>query len=385
MEKNTKWQHQPRWNGEFSWVNTSFLIITPLLTLALLPVYLSYSFAWADFAIFSVMIFATGFSITAGYHRLFSHQTYESAWIVRLFFLVFGAGGFQNSCFKWSSDHRYHHRFVDKESDPYNINRGFFYAHMGWIFRHDPVERSYANAADLENDPLVAWQHRYYLPLAVTVAFILPTFMGWMVGRTFGGFFLGGMIRLLVLHHGTFFINSLAHMVGNRPYSTKVSARDCWWLAFFTNGEGYHNFHHAFANDYRNGLRWYQWDPTKWLIRGLNMVGLSSNLVRTPDAHILKAKLEVSSELLEQGWEIPAQVEAMRVAIEQHLQDFQKKLREFQAWREAMLQEGKRHHRARARYWAKRLRAERRVLEQSLNEYRWMVRQLQNGRTAAFA
>lgn len=386
MEQNSKWQHQPRWNGEFSWTNTLFLLATPVAGLGLFPVYLlSSGFAWSDLAIFTFMLLASGFSITAGYHRLFAHQTYESPALVRFFFLVFGAAAMQNSAFKWCSDHRYHHRFVDKEGDPYSISKGFFYAHMGWIFRNDPKDRSFANAADLEADPLVRWQHRHFLLIAFAVSFGLPTLLGWMIGRTFAGFFVGGLLRLIVVHHGTFFINSLAHMFGTRPYSTKVSARDCWWLAFFTNGEGYHNFHHAFANDYRNGVRWYQWDPSKWFILSLNFVGLSRNLSRTPDAHILKAKLETSSDQFIQNWreEVPAQVEAMRLAIEQHLQDFQRKLREFQAWRETMIREGKRSHRARARHWAGRLRAERKMLERSLNEYRWMIRQLQHGGLSA--
>jgi stearoyl-CoA desaturase (delta-9 desaturase) len=164
MEQNPKWQHQPRWNGEFSWVNTAFLIGTPALAAALLPLYLAQgNFSWADLAIFCFMTAASGFSITAGYHRLFAHQTYETHPLIRFLFLIFGAGAFQNSAFKWSSDHRYHHRFVDKEGDPYNINRGFFYAHMGWIFRHDPAARSFANADDLQIDPLVRWQHKYFL------------------------------------------------------------------------------------------------------------------------------------------------------------------------------------------------------------------------------
>jgi stearoyl-CoA desaturase (delta-9 desaturase) len=363
-------------------------VATPALMLALLPVYiLKTGFALSDLAIFLFMIAASGFSITAGYHRLFAHQTYESPAIVRFFFLLFGAAAFQNSAFKWSSDHRYHHRFVDKEGDPYNINRGFFYAHMGWIFHADPVERNFANAADLEADALVQWQHRYFNLIAVSMCFLFPTLLGLCFGRPFAGFFLGGLVRLLVVHHGTFLINSFAHMFGTRPYSTKVSARDCWWLAFLTNGEGYHNFHHAFANDYRNGVRWYHWDPSKWLIRALNLVGLSKNLSRTPDAHVLKAKLETSAELLTQAGrtEVPAQLEAMRAAIEQHLQDFQRKYREFQAWRDSMLAEGKRVRRTRARYWARRLRAERKVLEQSLREYRWMIHQLQRGEIGAFA
>jgi stearoyl-CoA desaturase (Delta-9 desaturase) len=375
-----KWQHNPVWNGDFSWLNTAFLVVTPLLVVTLVPWQIWVNgLVWWDLAIFFVMMLASGLSVTAGYHRLFSHQTFEASPLVKLFFLVFGAGAFQNSAFKWSSDHRYHHRFVDKESDPYNINKGFFYAHMGWIFYNDPKGRSYENAKDLADDPLVAWQHRHYLLLAVLSGFLLPTFLGWCVGRPFAGFLWGGLFRIVFVHHGTFFINSLAHTWGSRPYSNRNSARDNWWLAFFTNGEGFHNFHHAFANDYRNGLRWYHWDPTKWVIAGLAAFGLARNLQRTPDAHILKARMESSLEQFRRGWksEMPDQLEKMRLQLEGKLQDFQHKFREFQSWKDGWAQENARGRRVRARYWRRRLLAERSALETAINEYLALLRMTQ--------
>jgi stearoyl-CoA desaturase (delta-9 desaturase) len=375
-ERLNKWQHNPRWNGKFSWVNTSFLIATPALTLMLMPWQIwAHGFSAWDFAIFFVMMCASGLSVTAGYHRLFSHQTYEASSLVKFFFLVFGAGAFQNSAFKWCSDHRYHHRFVDKEGDPYSINKGFFHAHMGWIFYTDPPERSFDNAKDLADDKLVAWQHRNYLWLSVLTGFVLPTFLGWLVDRPFAGFIWGGLFRVIFVHHGTFFINSLAHTFGTRPYSTKNSARDSWWLAFFTNGEGFHNFHHAFANDYRNGLRWYHWDPSKWLILSLNGLGLSHNLQRTPEAHILKAKMEASLDQFRHGWkqEMPQQLETMRQALDAKLHELQLKYKEFQAWKESCAKDSARWGKVRSRYWRKRLRAEAMALETAVNEYRELL------------
>lgn len=376
----TKWQHNPQWNGDFSWVNTAFLVITPLLALVLVPWQLWHGgFKLVDFVIFFVMMKLSGLSVTAGYHRLFSHQTYEASPVVKFFFLLFGAGAFQNSAFKWSSDHRYHHRFVDKEGDPYSIKKGFFHAHMGWVFYNDPTERSFDNAKDLSNDPLVAWQHKHYLLLSVLTGFVLPTLIGWCFGRPMAGFVWGGLFRVIYVHHGTFLINSLAHTTGPRPYSTKSSARDNWWLAFFTNGEGFHNFHHTFANDYRNGLKWFHWDPTKWLILSLESLGLSYDLQRTPDAHILKARLESSLEHFRNGWqqEMPSQLEAMREHLEHKLHEFQLKLKEFHAWKESRLEENARWRRVRARYWRRRLQAERRVLESAINEYRALLRMTQ--------
>ncbi|HEY8280428.1 MAG TPA: fatty acid desaturase [Bdellovibrionota bacterium] len=385
----TKFQHNPHWNGSISWGNVIFLISTPLLMFALFPVMIfHYGLHWSDFAIFSVMIFTTGFAVTVGYHRLFAHQTFEAHPLVRFLLLFFGAGCVENSALKWASDHRYHHRFVDKDGDPYNINRGFFYAHMGWIFFNDPPGRTLENAPDLAADPLVKWQHKYYLPLCVFVAFLLPTLMGLAIGRPLAGFFWGGLFRTLFLQHGTFLVNSACHMFGNRPYSTKVTARDCWWLAPLTNGEGYHNFHHAFGSDYRNGVRWFHWDPSKWMIRGLSFVGLTYNLKRTPDAIILKARLETSYEEFRNGWkskEVPVQLEQMREALEEKLQDFQQKFREFQAWKETKVAEGARFRRSRARLWKRKLRRERQALEAAVSEFRELLRTVEVTGSAAFA
>lgn len=375
--KLTDWQHNPKWNGKLSWLNISFLFAIPALTLILVPycVY-QYGITWSDFFIFAFMTTATGLGITVGYHRYFSHQTFDSSKALKLFFLCFGAATFQNSARKWSSDHRYHHRFVDKEGDPYNIKRGFFYAHMGWIFYSDPEGRSFDNSKDLNEDPLVMWQDKYYFLLAVLFGFALPTLIGYFFGRPFAGFVWGGVARVLFVHHGTFFINSLAHinLGGTRPYSLKNTARDSWWLAFFTNGEGFHNFHHAFANDYRNGIKWFHWDPSKWFIYTTSKLGLCSNLKRTPDAQILKAKLDVSYEQFKNSspTEIPAQLESMRLTLEKKIAEFQTQWREFQAWKESL---GRRNVlQIRARYSMRKLRAERRALESALKEYKIAMR-----------
>ncbi|MGZ3651178.1 MAG: acyl-CoA desaturase [Bdellovibrionota bacterium] len=373
-----KFQHNPKWNGSISWTNASFIVITPLLTLAMLPlVILKSGFSWWDFANFSFMIFTTGVALTVGYHRLFAHQTFETPAWLRGIFLFFGAGCLENSALKWASDHRYHHRFVDKDGDPYNINRGFFYAHMGWIFFADPPERTLANVPDLTEDRLVQFQHKYFVPLCFFVGFGIPTLIGAAVGRPLAGFFWGGLFRVVFLQHMTFFINSACHTFGNRPYSTKVTARDCWWLALLTNGEGYHNFHHAFGSDYRNGVRWYHWDPSKWVIGSLAALGLAHNLKRTPDAIILKARLEASFEEFRAACankEIPDSLLVTRAALEAKLQEFQLKLREFQAWKDTKVEEHARFRAARARYWKRRLHNERRALEAAVAEFKITMR-----------
>ena len=175
---------------------------------------------------------------------------------------------------------------------------------------------------------------------------------------------------------GTFLVNSASHTFGTKPFSTKNSARDCWWLAFFTNGEGYHNFHHAFANDYRNGILWFQWDPSKWFIWINYQLGLAYNLQRTPDSHILKAYLESSYDQFRLSWkeEVPTQLEAMRSSIEEKLHEFQQKVRDYQAAKESRAVENARIRSVRVRYWRRKLRNEKRILEHAVQEYRAVLK-----------
>ncbi|MGE0615696.1 MAG: acyl-CoA desaturase [Bacteriovoracia bacterium] len=300
-----EWNDKPDWStAKPNWVNIVFLTGFPLITLVATIWYLrNYGFQWSDAVVFLVMMVFVGFSITGGYHRLFAHRTYESNRALKLFFLCFGAAGLQNSVLHWASDHRFHHLHVDKASDPYNINKGFWWAHIGWIFFGDPVGRNYKNAVDLERDPLVQWQARYYLRIATVFGLGFPALLGWTMGNPVGGIVWGCLVRTVVLHHATFLINSGAHYFGSRPYSTDSTARDCWWLAVPALGEGYHNFHHTFASDYRNGVRWYQYDPSKWFIYLLEKIGVTSKLQRVPDALIIKSRLnrkhEQARELLE--------------------------------------------------------------------------------------
>lgn len=282
-------------------VNILFLTLTPLVAVVGTALYTwRYGFHVGDLLLWAVLHVLVSVSVTAGYHRYYSHRTFQCSKPVQLFFLVFGAASVENSLLSWASDHRYHHRHVDTDQDPYNILKGGFYAHMGWIFYKDTRDekRRWQNSLDLVKDPLVMWQHKYYLPLVVGVTFFLPTFIGMLYGRPIGGLLWGGFVRAVVVHHTTFFINSLAHLFGSKPYSLTDTARDSWLLAPITFGEGYHNFHHKFQADYRNGLRWWQFDSTKWFILALEKAGMAWGLKRTPEPLILKAKLEVQKQLI---------------------------------------------------------------------------------------
>jgi stearoyl-CoA desaturase (Delta-9 desaturase) len=286
-----------------NWLVSSFLIGTLFLSITAVPLYLwFFGIDWFQIALFFAMLGACGFSITLGYHRLFSHLTFQAHWIVRFLTVIFGAGAFENSVLLWSCEHRSHHKHVDHDDDPYCITKGLFYAHVGWLmFKLTPLP-PFDNVADLKKDPLLTWQHRHIHLIAALVAFGLPASIGFVWGgwkAALGAFLIAGVLRVVVLQHCTFCINSLCHYIGAQPYSSKCSARDSWLLAILTFGEGYHNYHHEFQHDYRNGVKPWQIDPTKWIIWILSRVGLVSKLRRVPTEKIVLAELAEAQRRLE--------------------------------------------------------------------------------------
>jgi stearoyl-CoA desaturase (delta-9 desaturase) len=278
------------------WFNIIFLVTSLLVALIGTPWYLmTVGLGWPEALTFVGLWLAVGISVTGGYHRLFAHKTYQAAWPVRLLYVVFGSAALENSVINWTADHRVHHSEVDQERDPYNIQKGFWWAHMGWIFFENEAP-SRTVVRDLLEDPLVRWQARWYAPIGIGVAFGIPLVVGLATGRLLGCLLIGGVLRVVVSHHGTFFINSLCHMVGRQPYSRDHSARDSSVMAVLAFGEGYHNYHHSFPFDYRNGIRGWHFDPAKWAIYGLSLVGLARDLRRASDAVILKARIDVQFE-----------------------------------------------------------------------------------------
>lgn len=277
----------------FNWKYALFFTTVPLVGLlgTILLLCLS-TILWQTWVLAGVFLVLGGLSITAGYHRLFAHRTYRAVWPVRLFFVLFGASSFEGSVLEWSTDHRNHHRYTDTSADPYNIQQGFWYAHIGWLFRLNPTERDFSNVADLEKSKLLVYQDRYFVVFAVIMGLVLPTAIAAIWGQALAGFIVAGLLRLTIVHHGTFCINSVCHTFGRRDYSRQLSARDNWFSAWLTFGEGYHNYHHQFPRDYRNGVKVYQFDPSKWLIVLLARLKLASHLCCTPKYRIIQARFE---------------------------------------------------------------------------------------------
>ncbi|MEZ4814853.1 MAG: fatty acid desaturase [Bdellovibrionota bacterium] len=320
--------------GNLNWIAIIYLLSIPVLSVAFLPWALkNHVFTW-PIVLYAVVHYAVDcLSITVGYHRLVSHKAYEAHPVVKATMLATGAGAVQNSALIWSRDHRIHHREVDTDNDPYSINKGFWYAHFLWMFEKMPPIDFNKLPPDLKKDKLVRFQHAFYLPIAILVGFGIPMLAGYLlVDSVAAGLYVGAVLRLFASGHCTFAINSFAHLIGTRPYSVTCTARDNWFLSIFTFGEGYHNYHHKFQADYRNGLVWYAWDPSKWIIFTLSKLGLTSNLIRMSEAKVRLAKMEVAEQRLqEKGFDVARlvkermellhvheKIEALKVEIERY-------------------------------------------------------------------
>lgn len=319
-----------------NWVAAIVLTATPIAAAIIIPWYaFNFDFSTAAWVSFAILLTCNGMSITGGYHRLWAHRAYEAHWSLKVFYLLFGAMAIQNSVLIWASSHRTHHRHVDEvDGDPYSIKRGFWFAHIGWMLRkYETGEPDFRNANDLLNDKLVMFQHNYYVPIVLAMNLALPLALGWALGDLWGVFLLGGLLRLVVSHHVTFFINSLCHMWGTRPYTDENTARDNPVLAMVTWGEGYHNYHHIFQYDYRNGVKWWQFDPTKWLILSLSWVGITRNLKRCSEFAIQKAQLTMQFKRAEQQIEKrqarKADVEAIKAKMAHEYEVFTAAMQEW--------------------------------------------------------
>eukprot|EP01087_Luapelamoeba_hula_P012897 TRINITY_DN364_c0_g1_i1.p1 TRINITY_DN364_c0_g1~~TRINITY_DN364_c0_g1_i1.p1 ORF type:complete len:702 (+),score=115.94 TRINITY_DN364_c0_g1_i1:233-2338(+) len=277
------------------WITTIWLLSTPLMALFGL---LYCEYYWQTFVVCFIHYITGGIGITGGYHRLFSHRAYKAHPIVKNALVFVSTGCFQMSVFEWCIDHRAHHRYTDTDKDPYSINKGFFYAHLGWLLwkREVPVV---SDISDLEKDPVLQFQHKYYPYLAILQGLVLPTVIcGYFWGDYLGGFLIAGVLSRVVVQHATFAVNSVAHYFGSFTYSDQRSPRDSWWVGLVTFGEGYHNFHHEFPYDYRNGYQWKNFDPTKWLIWSLSLVGLTHDLMFFDKDTISKGKIQMQEKAL---------------------------------------------------------------------------------------
>ncbi|KIY71476.1 delta 9-fatty acid desaturase protein [Cylindrobasidium torrendii FP15055 ss-10] len=283
-------------HNELQWL--SVIILTTIPTLAIVGVYHT-TLKWQTFVWAFAFYFFSGLGITAGYHRLWAHRSYNASKFLEYVLVIAGASAVQGSVHWWSRGHRAHHRYTDTDLDPYNAHRGFWYSHIGWMLLKPRRKPGVADVSDLKKNKVIMWQHRWYLPLIITTTFVLPTAVahyGW--NDAWGGLVYAGLVRLTFVHHSTFCVNSLAHWIGESPFDDKHTPKNHMLTAFVTVGEGYHNFHHQFPMDYRNAIRWYQYDPTKWFIWTMSKLGLAWQLKTFPENEIQKGVLTMHMKKL---------------------------------------------------------------------------------------
>ncbi len=262
----------------------------------------------SDLIVFAIMYLLTGLAITVGFHRLFTHRSFKTYPAVRGILAVLGSVAIEGPVISWVADHRKHHAFSDRHGDPHSphvdaadglrgVLRGLGHAHVGWLFIHTQRGSHERYAADLIADPVVSFVSRTFLVWAIgglALCFGLGYAIGGTVDAGLTGLLWGGAIRMLVVHHVTYSINSLCHFFGRKPFDTGDESRNLAWLALPTFGEAWHNNHHAFPTSAAHGFGWRQPDVSGLVIRAMAAVGLAWDVVYVP-AERMRAKLQVQT------------------------------------------------------------------------------------------
>jgi len=251
---------------------------------------------WHDLVAFLIVYVMTGLGVTVGFHRLLTHRSFKTGPRTRGVLAVLGTMAIEGPVISWVADHRKHHTFSDEEGDPHSPHvghgggvrgmlRGLFHAHMGWLFIHDQRGSKERYAPDLLKDPVIRWVDRTFVAW-VAVGLLIPFFIGFALGGTFTagltGLLWGGLVRMFVVHHVTYSINSLCHVFGRRAFETTDQSRNLAWLAPFTFGESWHNNHHAFPTSAVHGMRRHQLDFSALVIGALERLGLAWDVIRIP-------------------------------------------------------------------------------------------------------
>jgi stearoyl-CoA desaturase (delta-9 desaturase) len=261
-----------------------------------------WGFRWTDLGLLVGMYLATAFGITVGFHRLFTHRSFETTPIVKMIFAILGCMAIEGPMLRWVAMHRRHHQHSDDENDPHSPHHhghgikgqliGLFHAHVGWIFEKHPEDLN-RYVADLNRDKLLRRTSKTWY-IWGALGLMLPALIGGLIGMSWSGvllgFLWGGLARVFLVHHITWSINSVCHLWGTRPYDSGDESRNNFVFGVLGMGEGWHNNHHAFPTSARHGLRWWQIDVSYWVIRAMEVVGLAWK-VRLPDPERMAGKL----------------------------------------------------------------------------------------------
>jgi stearoyl-CoA desaturase (delta-9 desaturase) len=262
---------------------------------------------WTDLAIFALLYLLTGVGITVGFHRLLTHRAFQTyPWMERTF-AVLGSLAVEGSVLDWVADHRKHHAHADEEGDPHSPHvghgtglRGLWFAHTGWLLETQGQADWKRYATELYEDPSMRTIGKRF-PWFVVATLLIPTLLGFVLhGFTLEGalrgYIWGGLVRIFIVHHVTWSVNSVCHFYGSRRFNIKDRSTNVGWLALFSLGESWHHNHHAFPRSAYHGLRWWEIDPSGLLISGLKHVGLAWNVVRiAPERQRAKTLVESPS------------------------------------------------------------------------------------------
>ena len=269
-------------------------VLVPFLgTLAAIVLLWNRAVDATDLAILAVMYLVTAISVTVGFHRLLTHRAFQSFPWVEHAFAVFGSLSVEGSVMDWVADHRRHHANTDREGDPHSPHighghglAGFWHAHIGWLMETQGQADWKKYAADLYDDPKMRRIGKLF-PLLALASLVIPTIAGFVLdGFTLGGalrgLIWGGFVRIFLVHHATWSVNSICHIFGRRRFDIEDKSTNVWWLSLFSFGENWHHNHHAFPRSAFHGLRWYELDLSGIVILGMSKVGLAWNVIRIP-------------------------------------------------------------------------------------------------------
>ena len=246
--------------------------------LGALLAFLPSNFNWKAVSVALILYFITGaLGITLGFHRLISHRSFQTSKWLEYLLVFLGTLAAQGEVFNWVGLHRIHHKYSDTESDPQNSNRGIWWSHIGWMLHEIPAHKDIPRyTQDISENYFYQFCHSFMIPIQIVLALILYLLGGWP-------FVIWGIfVRLIMMFHVTWFVNSAAHKFGYKRHESNDNSHNCWWVAILTFGEGWHNNHHVYPNSARHGLVWWEIDITWIIIQFLQFVGLARNVKLAP-------------------------------------------------------------------------------------------------------
>ena len=257
----------------FDWITFTYILAIHLV--GLLAVFPNF-FSWSAVGVALAMHWVTaGLGVTLGFHRLLSHRSLEVPKWLEYFLIFCGTLSAQGGVIDWVGLHRIHHKYSDNDADPHDSNAGFWWSHLGWMIHHIPADQEISKyTQDINSDPVYQFFSNYFILIQVAFGLFLYALGGWP-------FVIWGVfVRLVVVFHCTWFVNSATHKFGYRTFNSKDQSRNCWWVALLTYGEGWHNNHHAYQYSARHGMQWWELDITWMTIRFLEILGLAKNVKR---------------------------------------------------------------------------------------------------------